>query len=142
MTAIRSPLSQTQTRVLELLSTAAKPLSAYDLLGQLRGEGITAPPTVYRALDKLVREGLVHRIESLNAFVACVTPHHHETATFAICDHCGLVLELTDKPLQDQLVAVSARSGFHATRMMVELRGHCAACASKAHGHDHPDHAH
>ncbi len=142
MTARRQPLSQTQTRVLDLLSAAGRPLSAYDLLGKLRGEGVNAPPTVYRALDKLVREGLVHRIESLNAFVACSTPHHHDMATFAICDHCGLVTELTDRPLQDQLAAISGRSGFHATRMMVELRGHCAACAAKAHGHGAPDHAH
>ncbi len=123
--------------MLELLSGAAKPLSAYDLLGLLRDEGVNAPPTVYRALERLMRDGLAHRIESLNAFVACNKPHHTELASFAICDECGAVDEFTDRDLQARLGSVSARSGFHATRMTVEIHGHCARCAAKAHGHAH-----
>jgi Fur family transcriptional regulator, zinc uptake regulator len=137
MVQARRPLSQTQERILHLLTSAARPLSAYDLLGQLRGEGVTAPPTVYRALERLMREGLAHRIESLNAFVACNRPHHGDLAAFAICDHCGAVQELIETELGTQLSAVAARHGFHAGRLMVELRGHCAACADKAHPHAH-----
>ncbi len=137
MMSASRPLSSTQARVLELLSSAAKPLSAYDLLGMLREEGVNAPPTVYRALERLMRDGLAHRIESLNAFVACNRPHHSELASFAICDHCGVVTEFTDHDLQMRLSAVSGRSGFHATRMTVEIHGHCAKCADHAHGHAH-----
>jgi Fur family zinc uptake transcriptional regulator len=122
-------LSPTQERVLALLSEATRPLTAYDLLGLLRSEGVNAPPTVYRALDRLMREGLAHRIESLNAFVACNRPHHHDLAAFAICDDCGLVSEVTDTELEGRLGSLAARSGFHVARAMVELRGHCAACA-------------
>ena len=127
------PLSSTQERVLRLLCEAAKPLSAYDLLGMLRSEGVNAPPTIYRALDRLMRDGLAHRIESLNAFVACTKPHHREMAAFAICDHCGLVTELRDNEIEAQLGTLAARSGFHASKATVELHGHCAACAGPAH---------
>jgi Fur family zinc uptake transcriptional regulator len=132
------PLSATQARVLALLNAAGRPLSAYDLLNLLKAEGVSAPPTVYRALERLTRDGLAHRIESLNAFVACNRPHHHEMAAFAICDHCGLVTEVTDGGLEASLGGLAARSGFHAVKATVELRGHCAACADKAHqGHAH-----
>jgi Fur family transcriptional regulator, zinc uptake regulator len=130
-------LSPTQLRVLDLLAKAGKPLSAYDLLGQLRSEGVNAPPTVYRALDKLIAHGLAHRIESLNAFVACHAPHHSEMAAFAICDHCGKVEEITDKAVEVAFAGMAKGRGFHASRMNVEMHGHCADCAAHAHGHDH-----
>ncbi|MCU0885007.1 MAG: transcriptional repressor [Beijerinckiaceae bacterium] len=129
------PLSATQVRILDLLSQAQRPLSAYDLLGKLRSEGVNAPPTVYRALERLMREGLAHRIESLNAFIACNMPHHHDLAAFAICDHCGTVAEVRDTDVEARLGHVAARSGFHVTKATVELHGHCAACSGKAHGH-------
>lgn len=141
MASTARPLSSTQQRVLALLSEAGKPLSAYDLLAVLRGEGVNAPPTVYRALERLMRDGLAHRIESLNAFVACNQPHHRELAAFAICDHCGKVSELMDDDLEGRLSMVAARNGFHASKATVELHGHCAACADKAHGHG-ADHSH
>jgi Fur family zinc uptake transcriptional regulator len=130
------PLSLTQVRILDLLSQAARPLSAYDLLGKLRSEGVNAPPTVYRALERLMRDGLAHRIESLNAFVACNKPHHPELAAFAICDHCGTVAEVRDADVEARLGHVAARSGFHVSKATVELHGHCAACSDKAHTHD------
>jgi Fur family transcriptional regulator, zinc uptake regulator len=137
MTSSARPLSATQERVLALLSEAGKPLSAYDLLNLLRGEGVNAPPTVYRALDRLMRDGLAHRIESLNAFVACNQPHHRELAAFAICDHCGKVSEMMDHDLEGRLFAAAGRTGFHASKATVELHGHCARCADIAHAHDH-----
>jgi Fur family transcriptional regulator, zinc uptake regulator len=143
MTAATRPLSTTQERVLALLSEAGKPLSAYDLLNLLRSDGVNAPPTVYRALERLMRDGLAHRIESLNAFVACNQPHHRELAAFAICDHCGKVSELMDKDLEGRLFEVAASNGFHASKATVELRGHCAGCEATAHGTAHgADHAH
>lgn len=129
------PLSPTQERILSLLMEAGKPLSAYDLLGMLRDEGINAPPTVYRALERLMRDGLAHRIESLNAFIACDKPHHRELAAFAICDHCGKVTELMDEKLESHLERVATLSGFHTSKTTIELHGHCAGCSDKAHGH-------
>ena len=132
------PLSVAQARVLALLTQAGRPLSAYDLLSLLKAEGVSAPPTVYRALERLMRDGFAHRIESLNAFVACNRPHHQELAAFAICDHCGRVAELTDGGLEASLGGIASRSGFHTVKASVELRGHCSACAGKAHqGHAH-----
>lgn len=141
MPSVARPLSPTQERVLALLSEAGKPLSAYDLLGLLRNDGVNAPPTVYRALERLMRDGLAHRIESLNAFVACNQPHHRELAAFAICDHCGKVSELMEEDMEERLFRVAARTGFHASKATVELRGHCAGCADKAHANG-SDHAH
>jgi Fur family zinc uptake transcriptional regulator len=137
MAMTSKPLSATQQRVLALLAEAGKPLSAYDLLARLKDEGVNAPPTVYRALERLMRDGLAHRIESLNAFVACSHPHHQEWAAFVICDHCGAVSEATDPELRAHLDRVAGRAGFHATRMTVELHGHCASCAGSAHAHPH-----
>ena len=135
------PLSPTQERVLGLLMNAGKPLSAYDLLALLRTEGVNAPPTVYRALERLMRDGLAHRIESLNAFIACNKPHHRELAAFAICDHCGKVTELMDEELEGHVARVAGRCGFHASKATIELHGHCAGCSEKAHAHGQ-GHAH
>ena len=97
--------AQHATNILSALSEAHRPLSAYDLLDRLRPTGVAAPLTVYRALDKLIASGRVHRIESLNAFVACRKAEHHHAAdhnelrravAFTICDRCGTVEEFVD----------------------------------------------
>lgn len=132
MTSPRRSLSQTQLRILELLQQSPKPLSAYDLLGLLRHEGINAPPTVYRALDKLIREGLAHRIETLNGFVACRTPHAETSPAFLICDSCGLVSECVDVALANAAADLAARNGFRCDRAALELRGVCNGCRQEA----------
>jgi Fur family zinc uptake transcriptional regulator len=128
----RRPLSRVQERILALLAQATKPMSAYDLLALLREEGVNAPPTVYRALDRLMRDGLAHRIESLNAFVACCEPDHAHLAGFMLCDTCGQAAEFHDHGLEHELAAMAERRGFALTRMMVELRGQCPACRGVA----------
>ncbi len=141
--AARRPLSQTQERILSLLSASSRPMSAYDLLGMLRNEGVNAPPTVYRALDRLIRDGLAHRIESLNAFVACCEPNHAHLAGFMLCETCGQATEFHDQALEHQLETLAARLGFRPARMAVELRGQCPSCsggaaqADRCHGHSH-----
>src|SRR4029079_7551003 len=72
--------------IVEALRGIGRPVSAYELIEQVRGKGVSAPPTVYRALQRLIDDGLAHRLESLNAFVACNHPHHPGKAVFAICD--------------------------------------------------------
>lgn len=124
-------LTRNQDLVLTELVKSSAPLSAYDILDKLRGEGLRAPLQVYRALEKLQDLGKVHRIESINSFVAC---RDHKccgdtTALFAICDSCGQVSEFTDPQLQRYVNAVASQSQFQVDRAAIELRGTCAACA-------------
>lgn len=125
-------LTRNQTLVLERLASAAGPLSAYDILDRLKGEGIKAPLQVYRALDKLQEKGLAHRLESLNAFVACAEPHCHRAGiiAFAICEGCGHVAEFSDDVVRQRLTNWADTEGFVADRTTVEIRGNCAACAA------------
>src|SRR5258708_15019740 len=94
-------LTTKQQRVLDTLRQAGAPLTAYALLDQLRDHGLTAPTQVYRALDKLAEQGVVHRLESLNAYVCCSHPDEgsHDFSAFAICDSCGQVDEFVDDAL-------------------------------------------
>mgnify|MGYP001953080627 CR=1 FL=1 len=123
-------LTKNQALVFGQLSRAEGPLSAYTILDQLREEGFRAPLQVYRALDKLVEFGLVHRLESLNAFVACSHKdcQAHSAAAFAICEKCGQVNEISDVRLDDRLRELAEASGFALTKSVVELRGLCADC--------------
>ncbi|HLM38740.1 MAG TPA: transcriptional repressor [Microvirga sp.] len=122
-------LNDTQRRVHRILAAAASPLSAYEVLDRMRGKGSVTPPTVYRSLDKLIRKGLAHRLESLNAYVACKHPHDHEMAAFAICDSCGGVTEFSDRQISERLSQWSEGHAFCAKKMTVEIRGRCESCA-------------
>lgn len=123
-------LTKNQSLVLEQLTTTKNPQSAYDLLDSLRAHGLRAPLQIYRALEKLQLKGLVHRLESLNAYVAC--SHEgcgsHRTIAFAICERCGLVTELADKALTQTLGKLGSDIGFTLNTSMIELRGDCANC--------------
>lgn len=123
-------LTKNQALVLGRLEAAETPLSAYAILDDLREEGFKAPLQVYRALDKLIATGQVHRIESLNAFVVC---RHSgcrlkDTTVFAICDRCGAAEELGDHGLSDRLQTLAADRRFDVRQAVVELRGICDAC--------------
>ncbi|MEM7777574.1 MAG: FUR family transcriptional regulator [Pseudomonadota bacterium] len=115
-------------RVLGHLRIQNKPLSAYELLERLRAEGITAATTVYRALDKLLADGRVHRIESLNAWMACCDPSHAETPVFEICVDCGAVSEHFEARFAHDIAALSKRTGFTPDRSVIEIHGRCGAC--------------
>lgn len=123
-------LTKNQALVMDRLSNAGGPLSAYTILDQLRDHGFRAPLQVYRALDKLVEFGMVHRLESMNAFVACrhSSCDQHEAVAFAICETCGQVTEISGDALDGQLKALAAGVGFVLTKSTVELRGRCARC--------------
>ncbi|WP_061933870.1 Fur family transcriptional regulator [Aureimonas sp. AU22] len=124
-------LTRNQKLVFDALERADGPLSAYSILDALRGEGLRAPPQVYRALEKLLETGLVHRLESLNAFVACAHPHAcaHALTAFAICEKCGTVAEFADEVVEARLDAWAGGTGFVPRRTTVEIKGLCAACA-------------
>jgi Fur family zinc uptake transcriptional regulator len=127
-------LTRNQELVLGTLAHSDAPLSAYDILDRLRDDGLRAPLQVYRALEKLTERGLAHRLESLNAFVACTDARCHRTGTiaFAICDNCGRVEEFADRQVDARLAEWGSRTGFRATRTTIELRGVCAGCAAGA----------
>jgi len=125
-------LTRNQELVLGALAHAKGPLSAYDILDELRAEGLRAPLQVYRALDKLTERGLAHRLESLNAFVCCADAHCHLTGSiaFAICEGCGKVEEFAEPAIEQKLRGWSKASGFVPNRMTIELRGRCKDCAT------------
>ena len=125
-----SDLTKNQALVMGALSQSDGPLSAYTILDQLRDHGFRAPLQVYRALDKLVEFGLVHRLESLNAFVACRHPScdDHATMAFMICEKCGQVKEITDNALTRRLKHLATEARFALKKTTIELRGICSDC--------------
>lgn len=123
-------LTPLRRQVLSLICQSHRPAGAYQLLadlGRLRGEA-AAPPTVYRALDFLVEQGLAHKIDSMNAFVACYAAGKPHRGIFLICEKCLDVQEVTDKPAADALSKAAAQTGFRANRAVIELHGLCKNC--------------
>lgn len=121
-------LTANQAKVLGALRAAAKPCTAYELLDTLRPDGIKAPPQVYRALQRLQDLGLIHRIESLNAFLACDHGPHDHAAGFAICARCGKTVEFALRDCASHLAAASDALGFEVDSIRVEMTGLCADC--------------
>lgn len=123
-------LTPIRQRVLELVWQSHEPVKAYDILDELkRTKSSSAPPTVYRALDFLLEEGLVHKIESLNAYVGCGNPEDVHKGQFFICHGCGAVAELDDDDIRDVLQKKAKRFGFKINDEMVEIKGLCQECS-------------
>ncbi len=126
-------LTDMRRHVFMALSGAPRAMGAYDLIDALADNGYKrlAPISVYRALDFLMEAGLVHKIESLNAFVAC--PHLHgpdEVVVFMICDSCGRVEESTSDAVAKALSGVARAIGFAPRGQVIEMKGRCAACGA------------
>ena len=128
-------LTPTRALVLDLIARAGAPIKAYDLLDRMRGkddEGSAAPPTVYRALDFLLANGFIHKLESINAFVACHHPNAAQhSAPFLICDACHKAVELEDEHVVATLDAQARALGFSPQTQTLEVHGLCAECAGK-----------
>lgn len=125
-------LTALRKRVLEMVATSDTPVKAYDLLDKLKLEHAgAAPPTVYRALDFLMEQGFVHRIESSNAYLSCPHPAHSHPSQFLICESCGVTMELEDAELDQRLFAQARAQGFKPSRQVVEIRGTCARCSGQ-----------
>ncbi len=141
-------LTKNQRAVLHSLTGKGRALTAYEILDDVRDTGIRAPVQVYRALESLTARGAVHRIESMNAFVACAhghgeigdedtaqtsgagAKHHRATIAFAICDDCGLVSEIPAPKVEKTLGALAQDQGFVTDHAVLELRGLCGTCAA------------
>lgn len=122
-------LTPVRLRALELIWESHKPLGAYDLLGLLVQEGHNAaPPTVYRALDFLQQQGLVHRIASLNAFIGCTHARENHTGMFLICQQCRNVHELASPQISEAVQVASADQGFMPLEATIEVAGLCPRC--------------
>ena len=131
-------LTELRRDVLGLILESPSPSGAYDLLEKLRTlRGPSAPPTVYRALEFLVEQGFIHRVERLSAFVGCIgdgvhAPEHTHAhaAQFLICNTCKRVIELEDHAISHALSDAAARAGFRLERTTIEAEGICADCAA------------
>ncbi len=130
--------------VLRLVLEAEAPIGAYALLDQLKASRAkAAPPTVYRALDFLLEQGLIHRLERLNAFMGCAEAleghgAHHDHAhdhphQFLICRGCGATREISDHAVAEAISAAAAKAGFSAARSTVEIEGYCGKCGDAVH---------
>ena len=126
-------LTPIRANVLRLIAEAGKPVKAYELLELVRAGksvGADAPPTVYRALDFLMANGFVHKLASVNSFVACHHPSSHQPSVpFLICDRCHNAVELEDRDIVSQLEKRAKELGFRPQAQTLEVHGLCADCA-------------
>lgn len=114
---------------LELVWRSHKPVGAYDVMEGLRGLGHRpAPPTAYRALEFLHRAGLIHRLESLNAFIGCADPESVHAGQFFICDRCHRVAEIEDTGLNRQISHYADELDFTTRQQTIEVHGRCGDC--------------
>ena len=136
-------LTTLRRRVLELVWRSHEPIGAYDILEQLQRDGRgAAPPTVYRALEFLRDHGLVHRIESLNAFIGCPHPDESHVSQFLICTASSEVAEIDGATIRAAASRNAAAAGFSIDGLTIELRGLCARCGAQGRNRLEPlDHA-
>jgi Fur family transcriptional regulator, zinc uptake regulator len=127
-------LTDIRRQVLGLILDSPQPTGAYDLLDRLKAtRDSAAPPTVYRALDFLLEQGLIHKLERLSAFVGCIAHDEHaHAAQFLICRSCGRVTEIEDHELAHALEHAAQRLGFTVGKATIEAEGQCAVCAAPA----------
>jgi Fur family zinc uptake transcriptional regulator len=127
--ARRVRLTEGRRRVLEILAASHSAVGAYDIIDRLAERGRRpAPVTVYRALDFLIGQGLVHRLASVNAYVACARPYGDHGAQFLICERCGTVAEISSAALDHAIVDGADAAGFDISAPMVEVVGRCDRC--------------
>ncbi len=130
-------LTPVRELVLRLIWQSHKPLGAYDLLPALAEAGFnSAPPTVYRALEFLQEQGLVHRLASLNAFIGCSHPGSEHSGYFFICESCQQALEVEAQPLQNLLTEQATELGFSIRKETIEVLGTCPSCRASIHEKD------
>ena len=128
-------LTKNQSLVLGVLESHQSPLSAYSILDQLTDAGLRAPPQVYRALEKLIDYGLIHKLESINSYVACQHRHcgSHQVTSFAICDSCEHVSEIINAEFDKTLHGLAENVGLTPKHSTVEIHGLCNACSGLEH---------
>ena len=123
-------LSKNQQIVLDIIENAKAPLKAYSILFNVQKKGINAPQQIYRALDKLIEIGKIHKIESKNAFVACKNDNCtiSNATAFSICDNCEMVTEISNPKLSKYLANFQDETGMRYSKYNLELFGLCKKC--------------
>jgi Fur family zinc uptake transcriptional regulator len=125
----RVQLTPLREKVLAIVWRSHKPVGAYDVLDTLaRTHKAARPPTVYRALDFLMAEGLIHKIESLNAYLGCGEAGHPHESQFLICRKCGTAEEIVEAGLDKALATATKKMDFAVERKVVEITGVCCRC--------------
>ena len=125
-------LTPLRHQVLDLIARARKPVKAYDLLDALRDTHAgAAPPTVYRALDFLLENSFIHKLESINAYVSCHHPEEAHQVPFLICDVCASAVEICDDNVAQILGEQAREHGFKPRAQTLEVHGVCAECAKR-----------
>lgn len=123
-------LTPLRLRVLQLIAADSKPVKAYELLDRLKDDHSgAAPPTVYRALDFLLENRFIHKLESVNAFVGCHHPNEVHQVPFLICDVCTAAVEVCDERVSRLLNEQAKERGFRPRAQTLEVHGVCANCA-------------
>ncbi len=127
----RLQFTPVRRRVLEIMLQEHRAMGAYEILDKLREEGLgSQPPVAYRALDFLVSHGFAHKIERLNAFIACAHPGQNHTPAFLICRKCDAVAEAHAEPSRGMLGRAADETGFKIEQAVVEALGLCPRCAA------------
>lgn len=125
-------LTETRLQVLELIAASDKPVKAYDLLDKLKNDrSNAAPPTVYRALDFLIENAFIHKLESINAYVGCHHPSQMHQVPFLICDACESAAEICDARVADLLSEQARSFGFRPRAQTLEVHGLCKHCGGR-----------
>lgn len=127
-------LTRNETLVLSALREGEGPQSAYQLLEALREDGLRAPPQIYRALKALGERGLVHKLDSRNAFLACTHDHSHghedHVVVFLVCDRCESVEEVPGTAIDASIDVLAAGHGFARVTASAEIHGRCRICSA------------
>ena len=126
-------LSKNQQIIFDIIYNSSEPLKAYSILFNVQKKGIKAPLQVYRALDKLVELGKIHKIESRNAFIACQNSSCQisKATAFSICENCEQVSEISNTKLSKYLSNFADETGMKYSKYNLEFFGLCKKCKSK-----------
>ena len=119
-------------KVLEIIWEGHKPTKAYYILDKLKDMDYSAkPPTVYRTLDFLIEQGLIHKLESLNAYVGCSHPGKHHECYFLICSECQEIKECCDRVIDEAITKTTSKNKFSPHHTTLEINGKCSNCIKK-----------
>ncbi len=122
-------LTDLRRKVLEMIWVGHGFAKAYDILDKLKSKDASAkPPTVYRSLDFLLKNGLIHKLNTLNAYVGCSHPLKHDECYFIICSKCGEVKECCNSMLSRAIIRTASKNKFHFKRITLEIEGECREC--------------
>ena len=130
MEIVKENLTKNQQAVLSLLENSKEPLKAYTILFDIQKKGIKAPTQVYRALEKLIENGKVHKIESKNSYIACnnVNCNSQSSTSFLICEECDIVIELEKNNSSSYFSKLTEKFDFKYSEHNLEIYGYCKSC--------------